>query len=234
MSVREPSPWVLPGLLLALLALLAWDASGLDLLLARCFGDATGFAARDAFWARSLLHDGGRWASGMGLLLGGIEALRRAPVRQGPSRRERRRALLATVLLMLAISALKQLSRSSCPWSLAEFGGGSSVWVSHWNWWQTDGGPGHCFPSGHAAASFAFVAWLWIWAPWRAQRPWVWALLCLAVLGGGMLGALAQSARGAHYLSHSLWTAWLCAALGWLLLRQRTAAVPETPSPNPA
>lgn len=221
--------WLLAGLLLVL----AWDASGLDLMLARQFGSAAGFAARDSFWARTLLHDGARWASGLGLLIGCWDTLRRAPVHRGPSRAERRLALVATLMTMLAISALKQVSQSSCPWSLAEFGGGPAVWVSHWDWARVDGGPGHCFPSGHAASSFGFLAWLWIWAPWREQRPRLWALLCIAVLGGGLLGTIAQSARGAHYLSHSLWSAWLCACLSWLLTRRRAAA-PGRPWPTPA
>lgn len=42
-----------------------------------------------------------------------------------------------------------------------------------------------------------------------------WALLGLSA----GLASIAQLARGAHFLSHVLWAAWICAALGWVLLR---------------
>jgi hypothetical protein len=57
MSHARQDGWIT---LLALLALLAWDASGADLWAARWFGGAQGFAARDSWWAATLLHDGGR------------------------------------------------------------------------------------------------------------------------------------------------------------------------------
>ena len=56
----------LPVLLATLLAVLAWDASGLDLAVMRLLGDAGGFPLRQAWWTRSLLHDGGR---GLGWML---------------------------------------------------------------------------------------------------------------------------------------------------------------------
>lgn len=34
--------------------------------------------------------------------------------------------------------------------------------MSHWNWSLRDGGPGHCFPSGHTAGAMAFVPFEWI------------------------------------------------------------------------
>ncbi len=48
---------------LALLAtLLWWEASGLDLAVAGWYGSAAGFALRDHWWTRDLLHSGGRYA----------------------------------------------------------------------------------------------------------------------------------------------------------------------------
>jgi len=199
----------LASLGIALLLVLAWDASGLDLALARCFGDVSGFAAREAFWSRDLLHGGLRlvWmAAWLGLA---VDAWRRQPALRGPSRRQRRQALAAGLLLLVVVPALKALSHSSCPWSLQDFGGGSTPWVSHWNWSLRDGGPGHCFPSGHTAGAMAFAPFAWIWGR-RA-----WALLGLSA----GLASIAQLARGAHFLSHVLWAAWICAALAYVLLR---------------
>lgn len=195
-------------LALGLLGVLAWDASGLDLALARCFGDANGFAAREAFWSRDLLHGGLRWLWIATWLALAVDACWRAPALRGPSRCRRRQALAAGLLILLVVPALKALSHSSCPWSLQDFGG-SVPWVSHWDWTLRDGGPGHCFPSGHTAGAAAFAPFAWIWGR-RA-----WGLLALSA----GLASLAQLARGAHFLSHVLWAAWICVALGWVLLR---------------
>jgi membrane-associated PAP2 superfamily phosphatase len=52
--------------------------------------------------------------------------------------------------------------------------------------------------------------------------------MLLGVLAFGSLFAWAQMARGAHYPSHSLWSAWLCwvavMASDYLLNRRRRAA----------
>ena len=75
---------------------------------------------------------------------------------------------------------------------------------------MADGGSGHCFPSGHAVSAFAFVALFFLWRPHRPRL--AWALLG-AVLAFGAVSGLTQLVRGAHFLSHSLWSAWLCAAI---------------------
>lgn len=200
--------------LLALLALLAWDASGADLALMHAVGSAQGFAWRDAWWTSRLLHDGGRILAGA-VLLGLVVAAWRAPARAaaprtGPGRGERWRWLAVTVLCLLAVPALKQGSLTSCPWDLAEFGG-RAAYVPHWLPGVADGGPGHCFPSGHATAAFAFLGQFFLWRGHSPRRARAWLL---GVLVAGALFGGAQLLRGAHFASHTLWTAWLCWALG--------------------
>ena len=41
------------------------------------------------------------------------------------------------------------------------------------------------------------------------------ALAAAALLAGFSLG-LAQQVRGAHFMSHTLWTAWLCWTTAWI------------------
>lgn len=220
------------ALALGLLAVLLWDLSGWDWAVSAALATPQGFAARDAGWARTLLHEGLRGVDAALLLLALGQAVRAAPAPgDGPTRADHARALLALLAAWTLVPALKQLSLSSCPWSLAAFGG-EAQWVSHWRIGVADGGPGHCFPSGHAAGSFGFFAQLWLWAPWRRQRSAMWRWWLLALLAGGALGSLAQVARGAHFVSHCLWSAWLCALLTWvLMLRPRRAAAQGSPSP---
>jgi membrane-associated PAP2 superfamily phosphatase len=200
-----------------------WDASGLDLALARLAGGANGFALRENHALVLGLHEIPRFLSWAGVvtLLAAVRwpfgVLRRLDMRA------RLRLALSVLAALAAVSLLKNTSHSSCPWELAEFGG-AATYVSHWNWTLRDGGSGRCFPAGHASAAFAFLAgWfaLRLVAP-RAAAIW----LVVAAVAGCVLG-LAQQWRGAHYMSHTLWTAWVCwsVALAIDIVGRRTGRV---------
>jgi len=213
----------------ALALLLAWDATGLDLAAARLFGNAQGFAWADHFVTSRLLHDGGRWAA-MALLAGMLLRAswplkpRQPDAAPEPSRRTRWAWIGVTLLGTLLVPAIKRISSTSCPWSLAEFGG-TARYVSHWQWGVPDGASGHCFPSGHAVAAFAFFSLYFMWRGHRPARARAWLIGVLAV--GTLFGA-AQLARGAHYPSHTMWSAWLCWTLcvaAAALLAPRQAAL---------
>ncbi|HEY0818290.1 MAG TPA: phosphatase PAP2 family protein [Rhizobacter sp.] len=206
MTSTRSTAW---GLLLLPLLLL-WEASGLDLALARLAGTPQGFAWRDDWWLTVVLHDGARHAAwAMVVLLCLAVVWPRGAARALPFRRRLQVpavALMATAL----VAALKAGNTTSCPWDMADFGGvAQPVW--HWRGWTTgDGGGGHCFPAGHATAGFAWVGGWFAWreaSPGRASR---W--LAGALVAGALLG-LVQQWRGAHFASHTLWSGWLC----WML-----------------
>ncbi len=210
--LRRPQLGDLHLTLLALVLVLLWDSSGLDRAALHLVGNAGGFALRDHPLTAGVLHQGGRalgWAVFALLLLN-----LRWPLWPGVPRAQRLRWLLALVLCVTLVPALKQFSATSCPWDLAEFGG-IAHYVSHWRLGVADGGPGRCFPSGHATAAFGFLGgWFVLRGPHpRAARAWLAAVL----LAGLLLGA-GQWLRGAHPPSHSLWTAWLCWAINAALL----------------
>jgi membrane-associated PAP2 superfamily phosphatase len=205
--LRRDLGWTLAALLLILL----WEWSGLDLAAVRLWGDASGFAWREAWLTSKLLHEGGRMLAWVILVLMVLDAWRLWL--DGPSRRERVQAIAASLLAVLLVPAIKRVSSTSCPWDLAEFGG-AARYVSHWQFGVLDGGAGHCFPSGHAAAGFAFFS---LYLLWRGHRPRLARWMLLAVLGLGAIFGMAQMARGAHYPSHSMWSAWLCWVLVWLV-----------------
>lgn len=218
---------------LSFLLLIAWDYSGLDLAMAHWFGTAKGFSLENHWFWRRVLHDDIRlwpWVLELGLLAGivwpwgsltKLPALRRAQL------------ALTTLAALLLISNIKLHSHTSCPWDLEQFGGMASH-VSHWAWGVQDGGHGGCFPAGHASAGFAFIGGFFAFRqvlPTTARR---W--LAGAMVAGFILG-LAQQVRGAHYMSHTLWTAWFCwtvaaaadVVVSRLMLRQalRTPAQPQ-------
>ena len=193
-----------------LAAVLAWDLGGVDLGIERLFAGAHGFAARDSVWAATVLHGGGRWlAWTTAAALVAIALRTPARVRGAPNRGERAAWLATMLLCALAVPALKHFSATSCPWELAEFGG-AARYLSHWDWRRHDGGAGHCFPSGHAVAAFAFLGMHFLWRRHDRARARAWLL---GVLAFGTLLGFGQSARGAHYPSHTLWSAWICWAI---------------------
>ena len=219
--------------LAALACVGAWDLSGLDLAVSHLVAGPAGFAWRDAWLTRHVLHDGGRWLAGVVLVALLVDALRRHA--HGPSRAERWQALAVVLGGLTVVPLLKRASSTSCPWDLAEFGG-QAAYVSHWLPGVADGGPGHCFPSGHAVAAFAFFALYFHWRPHQPARARAWLAATLAA--GAVFGA-AQVVRGAHFASHVLWSAWICWALATTAYavinrRRRPAASRVVADGNPA
>jgi membrane-associated PAP2 superfamily phosphatase len=213
--------------LLAFAALVAWDATGADLALARMAGTPMGFPLRENGFLVEVMHKGARDLSW--LIVFGLFAAIRWPV--GFLRRltmPGRAQLALTVLAsVLAVSLIKQSSHTSCPWDLNEFGG-VAHYVSHWSWGVRDGGPGGCFPAGHASAAFAYVGGYFVLrrvSPPSVARIW----LGVALLVGLALG-WSQQLRGAHYMSHTLWSGWVCWVVGFaieLVVTLRKSALPK-------
>lgn len=207
----KPAParsWQRDLLFTALLWLLvvALDAAGIDFWLTRVVGSPSGFAWRDHWLTRGVLHEGGRVASWLlfGVVL--IAAWRPWPAARHLSRRTRWWWLGCTMACAALISTLKQFSLTSCPWHLAEFGGGAR-WVSHWALGVSDGGPGRCFPSGHASGAFAFLAGYFALGESSPRQARQWLALVLAL---GFVFGWAQLIRGAHHASHAVWTGAIC------------------------
>lgn len=207
---------------------LLWDASGLDVAVMRLWGTEQGFALKHHPLLSRWLHTRGQQAAVVFYLFLLVMVWRPLGPWRGVQQRERAHALIAVTLSLLTISTLKHFSLTSCPWDLDIFGGAAHH-VSHWTWGTPDGGGGQCFPGGHASSAFGFLA---MTLPFlqaaeprlqRAGRRW----LVLVMLVGLVFG-LTQTLRGAHYPSHTLWTAWICwavgsAVYGLLALRQRPA-----------
>lgn len=197
----------------ALALLLCWEASGWDLALAGWYADARGFAWREHWFFSRVVHNGGRVLSGFALAA--VLAWAVFGNAQAMTRRLRLAWFGVVLLCLIAVPALKRLSSTSCPWDIDDFGG-KFDFVPHWMLGVSDGGPGHCFPSGHAVAAFAFLP---LYFQWRRTRPRAALALLAATLGVGLLFGWAQLVRGAHFPSHTMWSAWLCLAIGAIAAR---------------
>ena len=204
-------PYAIVSLVL-LIAFLAWDSTAWDMSLASNWGELSGFVLRDNWWMAQIMHAGARsvgWGVFLAVLIGiwrpwgALRALATA---------DRVSVFLCVLSALLSVTLIKGLSQTSCPWDLQAFGG-VAPYVSHWNLWVRDGGGGHCFPAGHASTGFAFMAAYFGLRQNDAPGAVKWLVLAIGV---GFILGISQQIRGAHFMSHTLWTAWLCWTVGWL------------------
>ena len=113
--------------------------------------------------------------------------------------------LVAAILGSLSVSVGKAVSNISCPWDFARYGG-TLEYLSLFEQLQVRNGS-HCFPAGHASAGFAWVALYFVGL--HTCSSWRWLALGFAVLLGVVFG-ISQQLRGAHFLSHDLWSFGVC------------------------
>jgi membrane-associated PAP2 superfamily phosphatase len=206
--------WHLGGPLVAALALLALEHSGLDNAVSNLFFHAASgeFPLRYDPLFEIVTH---QWAKYVVVLIGCALIAAYGLSFTVERLHARRRLLLflslAMALAPTAVAILKVASSRYCPYDLAEYGG----FAPHLGLFDVAApglDAGHCFPSGHAAAGFCLLAFYFAGYALDNRR------LALAGLwgglGAGMLLGIARVAQGAHFLSHNLWSALVC----WLVI----------------
>jgi membrane-associated PAP2 superfamily phosphatase len=117
------------------------------------------------------------------------------------------RKLLWTLVLAMAlgpvlVTLLKDMNSHACPWNLKAYGGPTEYSAS---WFVSRAEAGHCFPGGHAAGGFSLVAIAFAGA--ALQRPGLCRIGLWLGLGVGAAFSILQVAKGAHFMSHNLWSA---------------------------
>jgi len=174
------------------------------------------WAWRDHWLAYDVIHHHGKQlliASGLLLLALIALSYRLAGLRRW--RLPMTYLLTSMAVLPSLIASSKRFSPVPCPWDLTRYGG-DAVYQHNFEYTFGLAESGHCFPAGHASGGFALLA-IYFAAYLYARRP---ALFLLPGLVVGFVFAFGQQARGAHFLSHDLWTLSLCwfGALGLFLL----------------
>lgn len=193
-------------------AFLGWDAR-----ISAIWGSSVGFPLKEHPWwgvRAYTLERGLGWAAMLLLCIYALAPARWLRNRLRMARRERVWMLVTVILALLWIQWLKRHSHTSCPWDLVPFGGTAS-YVPHWLWGVADGGPGRCFPAGHPSAAWAYLA-VPTFVGLHSLR---WARrLVGAIVGFALMLGLTQVSRGAHFVSHVLWTGWWCSLIASLSL----------------
>ncbi|MCX5466578.1 phosphatase PAP2 family protein [Acinetobacter nematophilus] len=114
-----------------------------------------------------------------------------------------------SVLSTVVIGLLKSHSAHACPWSMTE----STALGYVWDFSATKG---HCFPGGHASTGFSLVTGFFV---FRKSNPKIaYFFLCLGLILGFITG-WGQMMRGAHFLSHNLWTGWIIYTFNLIVYR---------------
>jgi membrane-associated PAP2 superfamily phosphatase len=181
----------------------------IDLTIANAlFFDASSNHWRGAgnWWIDDVVHTGGRWLVRAVVLLAAVQWA--ASFLGGSLRGLRRPAgyLAVAVLSTVAVvGLLKTLTNVDCPWDLQTFGG-RFPYVQLFDARPAELREAQCFPAAHASSGYALMA-LYFLAYERSRRL---AIIGLAAgLSLGLAFGIAQQARGAHFVSHDLWSAFL-------------------------
>jgi membrane-associated PAP2 superfamily phosphatase len=159
-----------------------------------------------AWVTNQLLHTDGRWA--IRALIALVLAFWVATFVEPDWRVLRRPAAFFTIAVLLSIGVvglLKTLTNVDCPWDLAPFGG-RFPYVELFSDRPDALRAGRCFPAAHASSGYALLALYFVFRE-RDSR-----LAKLGLALGGLTGltfGLAQQSRGAHFVSHDLWSAFL-------------------------
>ncbi len=164
------------------------------------------WAWKSAWLLENVIHKGGRALSLLMALLLLVVALASFAVSVlSPFKKTLIFLFIATAIGSILVSLLKSSLAVSCPWEFQRYGG-DLVYASVIEQLFLRNGDG-CFPAGHASAGYAWVSGYFVGLFYQAR--WRWWVLFSAIAVGTVFG-FAQQLRGAHFISHDLWTLAVC------------------------
>lgn len=197
-----------PLLLFALIApLLAVTTLDISIAHALFYNETSShWIGADSWWTNELLHRDGSWLI---RIIGALAIALWASTWLRPELRELRRpAIFFVVSLALSIGLvglLKALTNVDCPRDLSEFGG-AFPFIHLFEHRSEALRQARCFPAAHASSGYALLALYFVLRERSRTGP---RLGLAAGLGLGLVFGIAQQARGAHFVSHDVWSAML-------------------------
>jgi len=208
-------------LLTSAVALVAiFGTSDFDRIVSRWFFDDAQreFPLVNHWLLKTVLHDSARTVSAVAALaVSGLAGLAWLAPKLGRMSGRRRELLFASVGAVAAatlVATLKRFSTHACPWDLTDFGGLATyrqLFAAPWSLHAVGG----CLPAAHPLTGYGWLGVGFVLYPTarnRARQAW-----CLAFAAGTACGFV-QVMRGAHFLSHVLWSSWLVWALNVAIL----------------
>jgi membrane-associated PAP2 superfamily phosphatase len=210
--------------LMPVLIVLLSTCTDIDLRLADAAYDARlgDFPWRHAWLAEVFSHVLlKRMLTGLALAFIGLALFDLAWPRQwlGAHRWQLRVVAGCAVVIPGIIALLKQLSSSHCPWDIDRYGG-SAPYVRLLDALPAGIAPGHCMPAGHASSALWLISLAVLLLP---ARPRTAGAVFGAMLALGIAVGWLQQLRGAHFLTHTLWSAWIACTVLFAFIQTRPA-----------
>jgi membrane-associated PAP2 superfamily phosphatase len=170
------------------------------------FFDGTRWIGAESWWTNDFLHEGGRWAMRLvavaALVLWGMGKF---SLRYAHYKRPASYVAIAIILSTGLVGLIKSQTNVDCPSDLAGFGG-TRPHVGLFEDRPDDLPQAACFPAAHSSSGFALFAFYFLWK--ERNRRLAHAGLALGLITGVIFG-IAQQSRGAHFISHDVWSAFL-------------------------
>lgn len=117
---------------------------------------------------------------------------------------------IGMVLSTGGVSVLKHHSMHGCPWDLTRYGGKLPL-LGLFETAPIGVEAGACFPAGHPSGGFALMAFYFA---FMLNKPYFAKVMLFAGIVMGLVMGCVQVMRGAHFLSHILWSGWVV----WVVL----------------
>jgi membrane-associated PAP2 superfamily phosphatase len=202
-------------LLVWLILLAVFQFTSVDFWLAEHFYDKQlhTWPYKEHWLLQTVIHKIGRFTV---YAIGGIMLLcllisQRATSTLAPYRRGLLFLVLAGISGPLVITYLKGHTHIYCPWDLTVFGG-KKPHVQVFDSISNQLPVGHCFPAGHSSLGFTLVNLYFFWL--MVKPSYKYYGLAIGLMTGAVFAG-AQEIRGAHFLSHDLYSlavCWFCSA----------------------
>lgn len=204
---------IAPALVFVLLMVFLYPRTHWDTSLTSLFYDAQlqKFPLKRDSLLSLWMHAGLKWVI-VGLALACL-ALAIASFKWVQLRADRKSYLWVFIGMLVStsvVATLKHYSQHGCPWDVNLYGGNLPLF----DLFATPpfvAEAGRCFPAGHPSAGFALMAFYFA---FKHSKPrFAIYMLWLGVVMGLVMG-FTQIMRGAHFLSHVLWSGWVV----WVVL----------------
>lgn len=164
------------------------------------------WAWKESWFAEDFFHKGGRSLSIlMALALLVLVVISRFNFWLASHKTQLLYLFVATAGGSLLISLLKSTLAISCPWEFDRYGG-NLLYANVFEQLVLRNGEG-CFPAGHASSGYAWISAYFLGVHYKFR--WRWLGLAVPLTVGMVLGVV-QQIRGAHFLSHDLWSLAIC------------------------
>ena len=132
---------------------------------------------------------------------------------------------IASILIPISISLLKNFSVLHCPWDIDRYNG-TAPFLKLLDYVPNGLEHGACFPAGHATTGLWLASLCVFWLPQDTKKA---LFVFMMGLAGGLILGWVQQMRGAHFLFHTLWSMWIASLIILIMLQvsKSTFTTPE-------